>query len=905
MGFFDLFRRTEIASPAQLTRATGEAQPIDASSSSISASAERPESLVPSPESTPPSIPAPPAWSVLPPIGTVAQRSMEPSFDVGVATKLRTLRGPSDVFVSTSLSHTVNRKSSGVVDGLLTPSSAPVSFAPLQTDSEQVLRRQHPTSAELPALDAAHSRWPILSRLADVNSPLLASRTSSDALPLDLVGSLSHPTSSTGEQVSQRESGNGHGGRNDVEDLTFHSAFESQVSRSSSSNLLEPLALEKPSPPTNPTNKEFPRPFVDRSLSLVSGASALVTSLSRTSEPVMAAFSAPIVSRKPADPMANELSTLQRSTPPPQPSQTTVLRSTLSSPSMTANGLTGMARATTWSTSGNELAKQTVGEFTNLRRRSIIEMPSTNSSADNSESVESQNSSTEAVAPAPTPVASALLSRAVEPSRASDPVAAQIDVAVSTPTLGRKAGLGEPLAALPASAAHGLYNESKATDPFASANETYSHLTLARTSDSDGAAANSPTDSGSSRGEETTSFYFANSSATAVPVPTSIPPIGESGTPSLETYLRVVEADSPFEAPPIQADLPTGALADRPLVGSHSMVHRSVGDIGPGALGESSSYLTDLSQNRAAVPVQRLFASPSEKAISAMQTPTGGRANSSGSHGFEATVVNDPLTNQQNVDLGSNIFQRELRRLPDSESMVGNDVLEVSQPTLDSPPAAPVITRSDLRPLPQVSIARLPALGGPSASASSSTMARSMSQNTFDTPRQGTERNRGTSAVSFAGAPRGKLALIDRSVDRSTQGEGDPRLGESSQFGNSYMQRELANEFPNMEMPKTTESHRQQNFPGQNEVWPSSNASEPTNSSDEMQSEWKSSTEPKGSEQSAGAVTSGATATGSSAQAETDVEMLAGRIYDRIRNRLRRELLDDRERAGLTLDRVR
>jgi hypothetical protein len=49
----------------------------------------------------------------------------------------------------------------------------------------------------------------------------------------------------------------------------------------------------------------------------------------------------------------------------------------------------------------------------------------------------------------------------------------------------------------------------------------------------------------------------------------------------------------------------------------------------------------------------------------------------------------------------------------------------------------------------------------------------------------------------------------------------------------------------------------------------------------------------------------GAAATGSSAQAEAELEALAGRLYDRIRHRLRRELLDDRERSGLVLDRVR
>ena len=49
----------------------------------------------------------------------------------------------------------------------------------------------------------------------------------------------------------------------------------------------------------------------------------------------------------------------------------------------------------------------------------------------------------------------------------------------------------------------------------------------------------------------------------------------------------------------------------------------------------------------------------------------------------------------------------------------------------------------------------------------------------------------------------------------------------------------------------------------------------------------------------------GAPPQGSSTQAEADLELLAGRLYERLRYRFRRELLDDRERAGLVLDRVR
>ena len=42
-----------------------------------------------------------------------------------------------------------------------------------------------------------------------------------------------------------------------------------------------------------------------------------------------------------------------------------------------------------------------------------------------------------------------------------------------------------------------------------------------------------------------------------------------------------------------------------------------------------------------------------------------------------------------------------------------------------------------------------------------------------------------------------------------------------------------------------------------------------------------------------------------SAQADVELDRLAVKLYERIRQRLRRELLDDRERAGFALDGMR
>lgn len=49
----------------------------------------------------------------------------------------------------------------------------------------------------------------------------------------------------------------------------------------------------------------------------------------------------------------------------------------------------------------------------------------------------------------------------------------------------------------------------------------------------------------------------------------------------------------------------------------------------------------------------------------------------------------------------------------------------------------------------------------------------------------------------------------------------------------------------------------------------------------------------------------GGAAAGAAAQADSDMDKLAATLYERLRQRLRRELLDDRERAGFALDRVR
>jgi hypothetical protein len=903
MGILDFFRRTTAAptvgtsnvDPSSATDSTaphgadlGEPRTGSTMVSSLVEQSDVGSSEADEASSKAPS--APPAWSLLAPIGTVAQRSMHPSFDTGVATKLRTLRGPNDVFVSSALSHTVNRKASGIVDGLLTPSAAPLGFAAWQTDSQQVLRRQHPTAAELPVLDVAHSRWPILSRVAAERAYLAPSLVSP---PTDFSASIPAAQGAV---------------RSENEGFALSDARDNLVHRSEAEELGPFAEDQSNSEPLEGSGDASAEPFrstIGRSLPLVSAEAGLLRTTLPKPETTMAAFVAPVINRKPASSVGEPNG--PQAAPIPLVSATSS-RPTLSSPSTVMSD--PIVDPAGFSESGVEPAslQRSVGEFTSLRRRSIIEMPSSSSiAAGNDYSATITPRPVESFDPqASSPNFQSTIDRTPESVSSGELALPASDPPASQPTLGRKAGLGEPLSAIPASALVAL-REEPSSNPFAGWNDETSDMTLARTTDADPSSfvpspgspevVSSPPlpNSGSTlmRLEDESRSTFGSVSTQA----TSVSP---------GSYLRVVSETPPVEhsVPEAQSPAPSPVQADRPLLGDQSILHRSTDELTAEGLLASSVVLHENSRAPIAVPVQRMSAAPNG-------TSAIGPANMQRKHS-NVEMVSTQSTEGGSSDSFAGIAPRQLQRVPDSDASASLPNGGSDQPHLIPPGSAPVISRSDIGPIHRVPLARLaasdasPFLSPVSQQSGFANSALGKQQHTF--------QSGGESRASWGSIEptSGKLALLDRAVDRN-----GPSL--TSTWGNAsgFMQRDFGSTI-NEATTKVMENGSK--YPNQNDTWPAPTTADETYKSSTPVKEHsmppsQNEVSPKSpvdsappdvpSEAPAGAATTGATATGSSAQAETDVEMLAGRIYDRIRNRLRRELLDDRERAGLTLDRVR
>jgi hypothetical protein len=905
MGILDFFRRSTAVptvgasnvdrSSETISTALGKPNPGESTngSSSVFPLVEQPNvGLSEADELSSRALPIPPpAWSVLAPIATVAQRSMHSSFDTGIEAKLRTLRGPSDLFVSSALSHTVNRKASGVVDGLLTPSAAPPGFAAWQSDSHQVLRRQHPTAAELPALDVAHSRWPILSRIAGES----ASVAPASNAPRSTSFSASVPA------MPQARSERDEFTPGDAPDDVIHrSEAEEAGPTSPSSVVTSGLAASKE--PTDASAEPF-RSTIGRSLPLVSAEAGLSRTTLPKPDATTAAFAAPVISRKLASPNGDQSEPSAVLTPL---SSLTSSRSTLSSPSTVMSGMTdpivdpGSASKSTVEPAS---LQRSVGEFTSLRRRSIIEMPSTSpsvagidySATDVPSSVEPFDLSVGS------PTSPATIARTSEALSSGEVAPSASEPSASRPTLGRKAGLGEPMSEVPASALVALRGESS-SDPFAGWNDETPDLALARTSDTDSAELGSSStfvDSGL-----TLSRSADESESTSVSAPVLTTPLADS-------YLRVVTGTEPGERSEPEAVSPVSlpTMADRPLLGDQSILYRSTDGLSTEGLLASSTVLQENARTPVAVPVQRM--STPRNVTSVIGAAALQRKNSS------VEMVRTQSNESAGSDSFSNVPPRQLQRVPDSDTAPIFPNGRPDQPQGFSSVSAPVISRSDIAPIHRVPLARLSATDA--SSFFSPLPQQSGLANSTPGKQQSVFRRGEDSSVAGASAEPsvGRLALLDRSVDRN-----GPSLSSSWGIDSGLMQRESESTYPNTQW-KDMESGSK--YPNQNESWQTSTTENETHKSSTPEKERslprsQNENPPNPSIDSApsggpgeapageglgGAATTGATATGSSAQAETDVEMLAGRIYDRIRNRLRRELLDDRERAGLTLDRVR
>jgi hypothetical protein len=907
MGILDFFRRTASAPTLGTEVRAGQlsdtAQESDASRTSPLTAIAPPDE---SESAAPVGSYTPQAWSLMAPIATVAQRSMQPSFDTGVAGKLRTLRGPNDVFLSTTLSHTVNRKSSGIVDGLVTQSTASVGFTPWQTGADQILRRKYPTAAELPALDSAHHRWPILSRFSAVSSLPSKEPTSLPSLAPSSIGSslisdgnattarvrLEPDTNSLNPPVVRRESDTAQ-----------------QVDRSVTEPLTRSSGVDEKSAEVTPTEIAtvgLVGSPVQRSLSLVSPAASLVRLPPTEPATITPAFAAPVINRNPASGY-DEPKTLRSETPQ-------ILRSTLSVP-------TAIFRDTAPENSQRSLVPPSpalsIGEFTSIRRRSIIEMPSSNSSNPTSfageqsseldlsdPSVRSSDLLVRTANPTSSLNESATISRTPNDSESSEIVdTTSEESAPPRPTLGRRAGLGEPMSAVPASALEALSGSGVSESPFAGWNDAAPDLPLiepAVSSDDGISERSSPVSNRPSSMLSRIADEPAEQGSRQVldPIAQSV----EVGRPNV--LLRVVGGIAPFDASrqhevdaAMSLSLP---VPNRPLLGSQSLLRVSAESPSALPMLASSIPASDPGATPPAVPIQRMFASPHIARSSAQHQGDRGSAigvEESNRYSGNETESLSAQSDEQGTDSFAPVSPRELHRVSDSDSLADTPLAQTGAPNSGLSSPSSLITRSDLNRINGVSITGLTGAIARQPSVEHVSLVNRLSPSVSGVLFQRTASENNGRVKGAYQPSNGGLALLERAVARSSSDAGSPSSSGSAGVlwpggpsGDATLRPDRAGREDLIRRedevsPESTTS--EDNYSSQNEVGP------------------ETSNEAASPEPSAGAATAGATATGSSAQAETDVEMLAGRIYDRIRNRLRRELLDDRERAGLTLDRVR
>jgi hypothetical protein len=863
--------------------------------------------------------PAPPAWSVLAPIGTVAQRSMPSSFDSGVATNLRSLRGPDALFVSSRLSHTVNRKASGVIDGLITPSSAaPTGFAAWQTDGEQVLRRKHPTAIELPALDVAHSRWPILARMTAANvtpsvAPERGSTHSQAASSNAVSASVTVDDGADMPMAIRRQSDMA---PSSFDESTNQGSEVSQISQivNSVSEFAPPNTDTSSSTTVASPTTGLVGSSLQRSLSTVSpdiGASRLVLP---KAGPVMAAFNAPVINRQTSTPASGPLASEAR-----QPGQSEapgsnivrepiILRSTLSAPVAASSGAAGMVDRTADVDVNSSVGSSTpsVSEFMNLRRRSIVEMPSS-SEPNVSPSVASSSESN-----------TSFLSRSSETTGNSEPAGSGASVGsaesvlslseapVARPTLGRRGGLGEPISAIPESARQAAFGElSRSVDPFAGWNDPSPDLALADDHQQSSAASGSAGIEPASSPDVATIVRSADDSFSASAAAISATPQAlQASTPLLgDSYLRVVGQSGetnelPEDATP-STDLTNlttlttlSTTTDRPLLGENSMAHRLSDGSGSESLLSSLPSADGQEEAAAVVPVQRLFSSSGlgGSVPSAQGMGDGGRSRGADSSA-PGSAVRAHTTETEGSDSYTGPAPRALQRVPDGSAPKAT-LATPAQQFGSSMATAVTSTSGSESPAQRSAIARVAETGNaPSAPAIPLRFAANTPvQRSFAAPQQ-----RVGNLVSVNPMATGNLALLERAVDPGWEQRGSETLNETFSAGST------ASSWAGVDGNWSTNAEQ-----SPSSIWMQREGDETIDAGTTGASPATALAGPQASSEApAGSTAGGASATGSSAQAETDLEMLAGRIYDRIRNRLRRELLDDRERAGLTLDRVR
>jgi hypothetical protein len=184
MSFLDIFRRTGSDSRNDLGASTPFASQESAGTSALSSSLPEVPEKADNAEAT--ARHSPQSWQLLPPpertLSTPIARTVS-----DMASSLRSLRAPAQVTISQGLAHNVNPSpaTSGLADNLLRITDEPA-VAPISSSADLVLRRKAIPRSEHQVADRTHSRWPILNRVANADAavtPTTSSPTESSFSP--------------------------------------------------------------------------------------------------------------------------------------------------------------------------------------------------------------------------------------------------------------------------------------------------------------------------------------------------------------------------------------------------------------------------------------------------------------------------------------------------------------------------------------------------------------------------------------------------------------------------------------------------------------------------------------------------------------------------------------------------
>jgi hypothetical protein len=840
---------------------------------------------------------APPAWRLLAPLRPSVPMIAR-TFDTDLSSSLRAHRRADDLLATAPLGHTVNPAAAGVVDGLAVVTD--VATTPtLSAGLDGVLRRKVLSAAEWPAADRSHARWPILARATSPASGAGASVSTSTSTSTPLVAADVGVLRRQADSVMSADAVVGAAFAENEPDVASLVADAAGVRPSDPLSGLAATdeAFTVPVPGAVQRQAEE-APAVVRSLA-VSPTLAARPPLLRTADaensPTMSIRPASVTSNAPSDgPPVRAFATLpvvasvQRVADAPSSMVSPTAMVTRSAPVATEMGPVDqpVRRA------ANEGSIQPT-----IRRRAIVEISNVEGSRSSGEPTTHT-----ADAPAVSPNFSAVSQQAVDTafgadarpqpesvvvqrdaqsssSDATSPLSVPDEVfdgggpIVERGTLGARRGLGAPLAQLPTS----VQRRADDDDPFAGWNDDPPAMPLlsAGTSGSDDeSAAMSASVANQVPSSSTGSSSSGSSSAgeEGAWAPPALPTVDavSSRTPAPDHIARIADTASEPQATVI------GLLGERPIAAS-----RIAGAPLTSATG------SDVPASDAVVAVQR-----SVSRESVMRTGGSGDRIVTASSPASARTSSDPQRHDGTDSSGDG--DTRIWRSADLDT-TGSDAvrsLPVATPAAPWPRADESVgfaSQPGSTPL-SVSLSTMTSRGVAagssvsSASVSSASVSSAVSRSVDSSASRIIDSGSPAVRVMRSGDSVGAPAL--RTIGRATEVVPRPIDDAGGGVGSvATLQRtdDADGESPVQRMDDSF-------------VAPD-DAGGATDSSSSPAS-------PSSGASAPGVSSSGASGA-SSAQSDADLDQLAGKLYDRLRFRLRRELLDDRERAGMALDRVR